>query len=69
MPYKECMATLTDIGTEEDAHGRWTQRKTLILREKSELSHPGEDLQGETVRIAPTAAGRLGILHMVDDFF
>ena len=22
MPYKECMATLTDIGTEELAHGR-----------------------------------------------
>ena len=22
MPYKECMATLTDIGTEECAHGR-----------------------------------------------
>ena len=22
MPYRECMATLTDIGTEECAHGR-----------------------------------------------
>lgn len=43
MPYKECKATLTDIGTEESVHNLCTYRAWLKTREQ---------LKGKTIHAA-----------------
>ena len=45
MPYKECMAVLTDIGTEELAHARYTLR----TKAGRKLRHAREDFKRKAV--------------------